>query len=62
MGSLQYFVTYTCIRFENPFRRGELLNEELRRMKIAEKEKCEGNDDVEVGEMVRSLDQIWRRT
>ena len=44
---------------ENPFRRGELLNEELRRMKIAEKEKCEGNDnDVEVGEMVRSLDRV----
>ena len=50
---------FYLIKTENPFRRGELLNEELRRMKIAEKEKCEGNDnDVEVGEMVRSLDRV----
>ena len=51
--------SFLSIGTENPFRRGELLNEELRRMKIAEKEKCEGNDnDVEVGEMVRSLDRV----
>ena len=42
------------MKTDNPLLRGELLNEELRRMKIAEKEKGEGNDnDVEVGEMVR---------
>ena len=46
------------MKTDNPLLRGELLNEELRRMKIAEKEKGDGNDnDVEVGEMVRP--RIW---